>query len=102
MKNVWIGLVNVIPQLGSSTLSNGAKGAFVNVLAFAGSDSEYESVVQAALSTLELLAVEFEDVELFNRLTTEGASDDLQALAKDIRSMRAVAFGTFHNYFADG
>jgi hypothetical protein len=97
---VWIGLVGVTPRPGADcVLNDAAKGAFVNVLAYATNEAEFRSEVEQALHDLGLTAHEFEDIERFaERLAKWEVDDELQALADEVEATQGVRFGTFHNY----
>ena len=99
-KQIWIGLVGVVPRQGSNTLSGGqAKGAFVNALAYVSDEEEYKIAVQRAASELALDAFEYEDIETFSdRVSKFEVDDTLKALADEAESTGSVRFGTFHNY----
>ena len=47
-KELWIGLVEVIPDLGNEMLE-GARGAFTNAVTLASSASEYNRLVKAEM-----------------------------------------------------
>jgi hypothetical protein len=97
-KQVWIGLVSVTPQPGNDMLGD-AKGAFVNVLAFAENTNEYEGEARRALAELNLTAYEFEEVEAFSKRISKWTVDkELHVLADEVRKTGAPRFGTFHNY----
>jgi hypothetical protein len=100
LKQIWIGLVGVVPRPGSNTLSGGqAKGAFVNALAFVSDEEEYKIAVQRAASELGLETFEYEDVERFSdRVSKFEVNDTLKSLAEEAESTGSVKFGTFHNY----
>ncbi len=97
-RQVWIGLVGVIPVPGGGALRKG-KGAFVNALAPAADQLEFENVVRDALSQLGFIAHEFEDVEAFSERTAKWEVDEeLRVLAEEVASYGDVRFGAFHTY----
>lgn len=101
-KAVWIGLVNVIPFRGTSPLSKGAQGAFVNALVTARDRAEYIRRVKSALSSLNLKATQFEDVGTFrDRSDTSAVSQEFYKLAREAEATSAVVFSSFHNYFQE-
>jgi hypothetical protein len=99
-KVVWIGLVGVMPRSDTEkVLSDAAKGAFVNALAYAADEAEYKNAVERALGELGLTAYEFEDVETFSARTSKWEVDEgLRVLADDVSATGGVRFGTFHTY----
>jgi hypothetical protein len=103
MKSVWIGLVTVAPiDSLQSPLSPGAKGAFVNILVEAENSSEYRLRTEAALKSLGLNAVAFEDLRRFEeKADKESLSFGLYTLAMQARETGQVVFSSFHNYFED-
>ena len=98
---IWIGLADVMPVRGNDVLGN-SKGAFVNVVARAGSSSEFCDLVQNELSVAGFITLSLEDVEpLQNRLSTHTVSEDILALCRELDAAGAVRFGTFHSYRED-
>lgn len=97
-REIWIGLAEVIPLPGSTTLSRGAKGAFVNVLAWATSADVLRSRVKALMNEMGLHLAGLEDAEPFLLRTERCEVDDgLWEIAREMEcEPNAVRFGTFH------
>ena len=95
---VFIGMVGVSATSRSNILGH-AKGAYVNVLAFASTKDEYESQVTKAVEDLGLFAFEFEDVEPFERRAAQRVIDDsLHMLAAEVLETKHPRFAAFHTF----
>jgi hypothetical protein len=95
---VWIGVVGVVPQEGCELLSP-QKGAFINFLTLARSESEYRAKVLGALSSYRLNAVEFEHVRPFS--DSDNPSQEILSIAAELdesRNPKHVLYATFHTY----
>jgi hypothetical protein len=96
--DIWIGLVRV-GQLPGREVFTGNRRAFVNALAPATSAADFQVVVSARLAELQLVAIEFEDVEPFaDRAGRHVLDDDLVELAQEAWSRHTACFHTFHTY----
>lgn len=97
-KEVWIGLVGVVPRPGNDLLGK-AKQGFVNILALAASTSEYGAQVERVLDELGLDVTEIEDSEpLSERLSKWTVDPEISRLAQEVNSTGFARFGTFHVY----
>src|SRR3954463_8142190 len=76
---VWIGVVGVFPRSGCELLS-ADKGAYVNFLTLARSDSEYCAKVIGVLSHYQLELLEFENVRPFLACTRQMDRLDVQSV----------------------
>ena len=95
---VWIGVVGVIPREGCELLSPD-KGAFVNFLTLASSDSEYRAKVTGALSHYRLELLEFEDVRPLS--VSDMPSKEILAIAAELeenRNPHHVRYATFNTF----
>ena len=95
---VWIGVVGVVPKEGCELLSP-QKGAFINFLTLAFSESEYRAKVSGALSSYRLDPVEFENVRPFSE--SDNPSQEILSIAAELeesRNPRHVLYATFHTY----
>lgn len=99
MAGVWIGMVGVSCLPGDDVFG-GNQGAFVTALAPAKNAAEFHTVVTAALGNLQLIAVEFEDVQPFGeRERDHGPLDvELTELRDEAHRTGAACFSTFHTY----
>ena len=98
---LWIGLVNVIPKQGNDDLGD-SSGAYVNVISYASSSSQFCKLVKKELLELGFIVVEIEDIELFSdRIETYSVSDELFDLAREVESSKKIGLGTFHSYKND-
>ena len=97
--DVWIGLVGV-SCLPGDDIFGGNKGAFVTALAPATNGATFQSVVSVALADLQLVAVDFEDVEPFAERERERGplDEELMELAEEVRHAGKACFHTFHTY----
>jgi len=95
---VWIGVVGVVPRDGCELLSPD-KGAYVNFLTLATSDSEYRAKVMGTLSDYQLELLEFEDVRPLS--PSDNPSEDILAIAEELeasRNARHVRYATFNTF----
>lgn len=98
-KEVWIGLVNVKANAGVDFFSEEVKGAYVNIMAWASSISEYQQEIEGALSHYGLKLESIENVEpLSARLAEAIVDESLLSLAEEVKSTGKVRFGIFHEY----
>jgi hypothetical protein len=96
MKEVWIGLIGVVPTKGNESL-DGAKGAYVNALAPAKSQDEYDRVVRKAVGKLNLFFFECDEVEpLAARAARMALDERLHDLADQALRTQEVMFDEFH------
>lgn len=97
-KQVWIGLVGVVPRPGSAALGN-AKGGFTNALALVTDPREFERQVTEALDELGLIPYEFEDIESFtSRIARCEVDEAIKELAPEVERTGNVRLGTFYNF----
>jgi hypothetical protein len=100
-KQVWIGLVNLVPNEGNNDLK-GAKGAYVNILAFAKSDANYRTLVKFASHEHNYSVKKIQDVELFDMRTKNYEVDEyLISLSKKVAKTGRTHFGEFYVYKED-
>jgi len=95
---VWIGVVGVVPREGCELLS-ADKGAYVNFLTLASSDSEYRAKVIGALSHYRLELLEFKDVRPF--APSDEPSREILAIAAELDENgdpQHVRYATFHTF----
>ena len=97
-KQVWIGLVEVIPSPNDKTFQ-GDKGAYVNVLAWVASASEYRTQVKQAADQCDMDVEKISDVEPFaKRLQAYRVHKSLIRLAEQVKKKQCVRFNTFYTY----
>ena len=95
---VWIGLAHVKPKPGNGLL-DGAKGAFVPVLAWASNADEFVSRAMDLIGGYDFHVVEIEDIESFKtRLARSPIDKDVVALASSINKDNTAAFASFEAY----
>ena len=95
---VWIGVVGVIPREGCKLLSPD-KGAFVNFLMLANSDSEYRAKVTGALSHYRLELLEFDDVRPLS--ASDEPSEEILSIAAELEengNPQHVRYATFNTF----
>jgi len=98
VKNVWIGVVSVLPEDGCELLSV-HKGAYVNFLTLAGDEAEYRSKVASALAHYRLELHGLENVRLFT--LSDNPAEELISIAEELQrdnNPQHVRFGTFHTF----
>lgn len=95
---VWIGLAHVKPKLGNDLL-DGARGAFVPVLALASNVNEFTSRAMSLLRKYDFHVVEIEDIEpLKIRLAHSAIDNAIVNLASNISEDNYVVFSSFETY----
>jgi len=98
-KRVWIAEVGVYVSEGCTTLSPGAKGAYVSTLAYAETETEFRTLAEGALASLGLIPFEFTDIEPFElRRLNYNMSTEIMDLAEEVQISKEVRFGIFHTY----
>lgn len=98
-KEVWIGLVTVKPKPDNNFFDKNSKGAYVNILAWAGKTSEFKSEVKHALDDYHLKLIEIEDAEPISKRKKKFNIDSkLTDLSAEVENTGKVRFGTFHYY----
>ena len=99
-REVWIGLVEVVPDEGND-IFEGAPGAYSNVLALASSVADYMAVTAAAFQRRGLTAVGVDNPEpLRERRSRVHLSDAIVQLGEQAAT-GAVVWDTFHIFEAD-
>jgi len=97
-KNVWIGLVNLVPNEGNDDLE-GAKGAHVNILTFAEDEDDYRKLVKFAAYEHHYSVRKIKDIELFDKRTkTYQVEDSIKSLAEKVKETGKTYFGEFYVY----
>ena len=93
---LWKALVGTVQRPGVSFLGE-AKGAYVNVVASAADLPELEQKVKLALDELGLDLLEMDDAEILPlTLSKAHVSEEILTMAKTVRRLGSVAFGTFY------
>lgn len=94
---IWIGLAEVLALPGCKRLGTG-KGAFVKVMSWANSESDFYSKIRSAVSELDLELIELEDREpLAKRMSRNPGGDETTQMADTARTNpNDIVFGTFH------
>ena len=93
---LWKALVGAVQRGGVSFLGE-AKGAYVNVVASAADLSELEQKVKLALDELGLDLIEIDDAVVLPLTLSEAhISEEVLTMAKTVRKLDSVAFGTFY------
>jgi hypothetical protein len=98
VKNVWIGVVSILPKDGCELLS-AHSGAYVNFLTLAGDEAEYRSKVTSALAHYRLELHGLENVRLFT--LSDNPAEELISIAQELQrdnNPQHVRFGTFHTF----
>ena len=97
-REVWIGLVNLIPGGGNKDLE-GAKGAYVNILAFAENEEDYRNLVKFAAYEHNYSIRKIKDVESFaTRIKNYEIDEALLKLSKKVQETGKTHFGEFFVY----
>jgi hypothetical protein len=98
--NIWSGLacLKANPKVKKFRRFGKGKGAYVNVVAWANSQAEFEEKVRRHVASLDCVLVELENVELLEtRMSRQNFSDELITMRQTaIRQREDSVFGTFH------
>ena len=95
----WVALVHVVPGKGANSLGNGRRGAFANIVALAIGEDTYKENVSKELSSLGLIAIEFDDLQTADAYIAEDRiSRELQALLDALSDEHPVQYRNFHSY----
>ena len=93
---LWKTVVGIVQRPGGSFLGE-AKGAYVNVVASAVDRSEFEQKVRLAVAELELDVIEMDEAEVLPLILSKAhVSEEIRTMAKTVRKLDSVAFGTFY------
>jgi hypothetical protein len=93
---LWKTLVGTVQRPGVSFLGE-ARGAYVNVVASAADLSELQQKVKLALDELGLDLIEMDDAEVLPVVLSKArVSEEVITMAKTVRKVDSVAFGTFY------
>jgi hypothetical protein len=99
-REVWIGLVEVVPDEGNDIFEGGL-GAYANVLALASSVEDYMAVTAPALLLEGVIAVGVDNPEpLRERKLKVELDEEIHALGQRART-GAVVWDTFYVFEAD-
>lgn len=99
-REVWIGLVEVVPEEGND-IFDGAPGGYANVLALACSVEDYMAVTAPALLNVGVIAVGVDDPEpLRERLSRVDVSEEIEQIVVDARAGEVV-WDTFYVFETD-
>ena len=94
-------MANVVPCEGNDEL-DGAKGAYVKVVAPAVSESEFREKVASAFLSDNFLIKNLEEIETFSHFAEKhSATEDIKELAEQAEGSGSVVFDTFHTYDHD-
>ena len=100
VKHLWVGLVGATQRPGVKILGN-CKGGYATVVASASGSRAFRNRVRKALDELGLDLIELDDVKV---LTGGGArfrsDEELRQMARTVREIDSVAFGTFYVFTA--
>ncbi len=103
MKDIWFGLAHVVPQNNKYEILDGAKGAYVNVLALASSKDEYVKIITKTLEDYEFMVSSVEDINLLSYLQQSGREFDSEILqlVDRLSDNYPVQFDEFQSYEED-
>jgi hypothetical protein len=98
---LWKALVGASQRSGTSFLGD-VDGGYVNVVAAATDISEFEKKVKLALGELGLDIIEIDEVETLPMILSQAhVSKEVLNMAKTVRRLGSVAFGTFYVFTDD-
>jgi hypothetical protein len=95
-REVYIGLVAVVPRSGNTDWPSEAKGAYVNALAIASGQEDFSEQVSQSLSDAGFEVQEIEDIEpLATRKAHHEIDPDLEELSEVVLATGRPEFGAF-------
>ncbi len=95
---MWIGMVEVNCPPHNDIL-DGARGAYVNIVAPATSEKDFHHQVEKAVKSLDLTLVNIDDAEpLSQRMTGYQIDEELEKIVKEATEQNSLRFGTFHTF----
>jgi hypothetical protein len=97
-RQCWIGLAHVRPKVGNNLLE-GARGAFVPILALADGIDDFVAITTTRLEAYDFEVIEIEDIEPFkDRLSKSDVEDEIKALAERLSDEDPVVMDAFQAY----
>lgn len=91
--------MHVVPGRGANALGDGQRGAFANIVALATGEDAYKETVSNELSSIGLVAIEFDDLQTAEAYIAEDRiSPELQALLGALSNQYPVQYRNFHSY----
>jgi len=98
-KSIWIGMAQVLSLPGSEILQ-GVSGAYVNILTWATSPSEFREKAKELMDHLGLKLVGVEDEEPLTEREKRGEVDaDIAQVALEVKdNPKSIRYMTFHTW----
>lgn len=97
-EEVWIGLINVVPQPNNDLLGT-AKGAYVTALCYVDNNLSYKTRINEAAEELKFTVKEVEEIEKLSiRRKNFKVDEAILKLAKEVEETKQVRFSDFHAY----
>ena len=105
-KQLWIGVVEVRPLNGKSSILGDVKGAFVNIVTWATNAEEYrrkaELVIEGVGGLFISEVVDPEPVDALRAKLPGGLEEEIEdAIARAEANSNAIIYGTFHGFEKD-
>ena len=98
MTKAWIGLVEVEAEPGHDVL-DGAKGAYVNVVALSDDESGFRNLVRSTMNKYNLKVREISDLgPTEERISRGDLVPELHALVERLSSQSPIQFDEFQAY----
>lgn len=102
-KQLWIGLAEVRP-LAECTLLEGARGAYVHVMAWADDADQFRAAIVTRATELALVLIDLRETEpwaIRNSGDAELRNEFYEMADRLETDVKHVAFGRFHAWFQD-
>ena len=98
-KSIWIGMVQVLSVPGSEILKD-VSGAYVNILTWASTPSEFREKAKELMDYLGLQLVGVEDAEPLRERETKGdLESDIAQVALEVKdNPQSIRYMTFHTW----
>lgn len=100
---LWTGIACLVADPGCKEFrrfGDDGKGAYVNIVAWAGSEEEFRSRVQGVVTTLDCILLELEKIQLLaSRMEEPDYPEELIEMRSTAQRQKDdIVFGTFHTW----
>ena len=102
LKSAWTGCYEVLVTERAKTNSPEAHGAFVNVVAIAGSAAQFREMAAEALEEDGYLVLDVEDVHAFDPEESDWPDEERELIMEGLSAGERVAYGAFYTFPKDG
>ena len=101
-KSTWTGCYEVLITERAQNSSADAYGAFVNVVAVAGSAARFREMAAEALEEDGYVVLDVDDIQPFDLQNSDLPEEERALIAEGLSSGERVAYGAFYTFPKDG